>query len=406
MRETATGLDAGLATTTPLSMTPAMPSDNLPIPALESKLKPEHQVDFSKFTPEQMRRIQNIAASVSLDDTGSMMSYAMEPQMKVNEALDSLLEGVTAADAGAVGDLTIELATSIKVINLQKMKREANGQDWFASSFGKLPLLGQYFSAFRHFQLTHKKITAHLDRIVGKANTEFTRVKAGVDKLDHVFDVTLGNINDLELYLAAGHIVLEHGRKEYARRAELARQRRNPVEYAALQDFQGRIDTFETRVVRIHLGVADALLTLPQIRQTQKAGGITMFSIMDTLLFDMPKLKNLILMLAAVKSIRDANASESARQKVLQQMDQIAGDAVSDVYLSSLQSQNGGIARLAQLSEKANTILQTIARGAEIEAQNAITRKKIVDGVGEVKRKFVADLQAQSEKFIRTQAAL
>jgi uncharacterized protein YaaN involved in tellurite resistance len=408
MRETAIGLDntAGLSTTSTLSLTPALSAGSLMVPELQTQLKPEQTVDFSKFNPEQMRRIQQIAASVSMDDTGSMMSFAMEPQRRVNDALDGLLAGVTAADAGVVGDLTIELATSIKAMNLAKMKKEANGQDWFASTFGSLPLVGQYFSAFRHYQLTHKEITKHIEAIEGKAEKEFTKVKAGVNKLDAVFDVTLNNIKELELYVAAGHIVLEHARKDYAQRAAIANEKKDPVLSSALRDYQGRIATFETRLVRMHLGVTESLLSLPQIRQTQQAGSIAMFSIMDTLLFDMPKLKRVILMLSALKSIRDANAAESRRQSVLQEMDKIAGETVSEVYLTALQSQGGGMARLAALSQTADTILQTLSRGSEIETENARVRKQIIDGVGEVKRKFVADLQTQSERFLQNQVAL
>jgi hypothetical protein len=156
----------------------------------------------------------------------------------------------------------------------------------------------------------------------------------------------------------------------------------------------------------MHLGVTESLLSLPQIRQTQQAGSIAMFSIMDTLLFDMPKLKRVILMLSALKSIRDANAAESRRQSVLQEMDKIAGETVSEVYLTALQSQGGGMARLAALSQTADTILQTLSRGSEIETENARVRKQIIDGVGEVKRKFVADLQTQSERFLQNQVAL
>ena len=408
MRETATGVEntTGLSMTPTLNLNPATSAGSLIVPELQTQLKPEQRVDFSKYTPDQMRRIQQIAASVSLDDTGSMMSYAMEPQRRVNDELDGLLAGVTAADAGVVGDLTIELATSIKAMNLAKMKKEANGEDWFASSFGKLPLVGRYFSAFRHYQLTHKEITKHIEAIETKAEKEFTRVKAGVNKLDSVFDTTLRNIKELELYVAAGHIALEHARKDYAARAAIANEKRDPVLSAALQDYQGRIATFETRLVRMHIGVTESLLSLPQIRQTQRAGSISMSSIMDTLLFDMPKLKRLILMLSALKSIRDANAAESRRQAVLQEMDKIAGDTVSETYLTALQSQGGGLARLAALSQTADTILQTLARGAEIETENSRVRQQIIQGVGEVKRKFVSDLQAQSDKFLQTQAAL
>src|SRR5260370_40080178 len=98
MRETATSLDntAGLSTTSTLSLTPAVSAGSLMIPELQTQLKPEQAVDFSKFNAEQVRRIQQIAASVSMDDTGSMMSFAMEPQRRVKDALDGRLAGVTA----------------------------------------------------------------------------------------------------------------------------------------------------------------------------------------------------------------------------------------------------------------------------------------------------------------------
>jgi uncharacterized protein YaaN involved in tellurite resistance len=408
MRETEVGLQTptGLSNTPTLDLNPPASVGSLMVPELQTQLKPEQRVDFSKFSPDQMRRIQQIAQSVSLDDTGSMMSFAMEPQRHVNDALDELVAGYTAADAGVVGEITIELATAIKRTNLTKMKREANGEDWVASSFGKLPVVGQYFSAFRHYQLTHKKISGLIEKVEDKANKEFTKVKAGVNKLDSVFDVTLANIQDLELYVAAGHIVLEHARKEFAARAVIANEKRDPILASALRDYQTRISTFETRLVRMHLGVTDSLLSLPQIRQAQQAGNNTMFTIMDTMLFDMPKLKRAIIMLGALKSIRDASANDAKRQAAMREVDQVAGDTVSEVYLASLKQQGEGINRLADLTHKAETILQTLAQGAELETQNAVIRKQVIEGVSQIKHKFVSDLQAQSDKFVQNQARL
>jgi uncharacterized protein YaaN involved in tellurite resistance len=374
--------------------------DLLPVPIAEPAVPPANRIDFAKFTEAQQRQIRDIAASVSLRDTTSIMSFALEPQQRVQQALDELLKGISTHETGIAGELLIELATNVKALNLRKMQREVAGEDWVAGSLGKLPFFGQWFSAFRHFQLTHKQVLGYLETIEDKSSKEATRVRAAIQKLDRLFDVTLANIRELELYQAGGQLALESAHKEFAELATVASQKREQILNAELRDFQSQLSLFETRLERMNLGVADSLLSLPEIRLTQEAASIELGNMMDAVHFDLPKLKRRLIRFAAVNTIRDGQKSSDARRAVLRQIDEAGQEELAEAYARAKDSQGRGLEELAALTTQADGILRMIEQGAQKDIENRAIRQRTADGIVELQDRFLRSLQAQADKFV------
>jgi hypothetical protein len=70
---------------------------------------------------------------------------------------------------------------------------------------------------------------------------------------------------------------------------------RSPVLFSGLRDMAEQINAFETRLVRMNIAVADAMVTIPQIRTAQEAARIEIRNIVDATLFDMARLKGAVL---------------------------------------------------------------------------------------------------------------
>ena len=129
----------------------------VPFPVLTNALPGGTLIPLEKFTDAARKRIEEIAATVSMADSNTIMTFGSGPQRTMNAFLDEMLQGIRTDETGAAGELILALAASIKAINLPKIKEELAAQGGIAGILAKLPLLGTQFSALRRFQETRKQ---------------------------------------------------------------------------------------------------------------------------------------------------------------------------------------------------------------------------------------------------------
>ncbi len=371
------------------------------LPVLAGLLSDDKRVNIEKFSEPDRRRITDIARTASVLDSATVTAFGTEPQQRMNAFLDELLQGLRTDEVGVAGELTIELATSIKTMNLVKMKQEADGQDWVARTFGKIPVIGKYASAIRYFQLSHRKITAHLAEIESKAQREVAKLAATNSKLDRMVEASLTNLKELELHLAAGELALTHAQNDFVQKRESLAHNPDPIEFAKLRDMAEQINAFEARLLRMHIAFTDSLISIPQIRTNQEAGRIEIRNVMDTIIFDLPRLKSAILRVAALKQIVDASKANEARRKLARDIGSIGADALDEAYTKAKASQGSGAEDVAALAATADKLLETIAKGVRLDEENRQKRDLAQRQLGDIKSKLLLGLQANSNQLLK-----
>ena len=374
---------------------------NLPIPVLRYDLKVEQQIDLSKLSQAQMERVNQIAASVSFGDTNSLLSFGSDAQRELSQHLDQLLEGMRTSEAGRAGEVTIALATTIKDLNLQKVKKEASGQDSFAQMFGRLPIVGPWFSALRAMQMNRKKIAEHLATIERKAQAQMTTLNANNDKLDRMVAGSIDHIHHMELYMAAGQMVTKRARVEFEKRRAAVEQSRDLVEIAKLRDFAEQLNAFETRLVRIHFAHSQSMVSVPEIRATQTASMIEMNNVMDSILFDLPNLKRAILNIASLAETKRAAKDTEARHALARELASLGSDELQATYLKAKESQGAFEADFQALSLSADKLLQTIELGRRLDISNADKRQKAISDLSALNHTFTEGLLKSGEHFVQ-----
>jgi uncharacterized protein YaaN involved in tellurite resistance len=374
------------------------------MPVLADALPDSQLIPLDKFDAAQRKRIAEIADTVAMADSNSIMMFGAEPQRRLNAFLDDMLKGVRTDEAGVAGELIVELASAIKGINLPKMKEEIAGQGGLAGVLAKLPVVGAHFSALRHFQQTRKEIHEHLDRIEKKASVEMGRLQAENAAADARARETLANLRELEVHLAAGQVALVKARHDFAvlKSTVETMQPADPVLFSTLRDLAEQINAFETRLVRMNIAIANAMVTIPQIRTTQEAARIEIRNIMDAMLFDMPRLKGAVLQVAALNQINKAAASTEARRRVAREIGQIGADALDQAYTNAKLSQGGAADDVQVLETVAGRLLDTISKGAKISEDNRGRREEAQKRIEALKVKLVEGLRAGAEQIGRS----
>jgi uncharacterized protein YaaN involved in tellurite resistance len=371
--------------------------DKAIIPELVNAMAGDQKIDMTKFSEPQMGRINQIVASVGDLTSSTVTSFGADKQMQMNSYLDDLLKGIRTSDAGEAGAITLDLARHIKSMNLPTMKKEAEGGDWVVNSIGKLPLVGKYFSALRAFQLNHAMVLTYIQEIQDRAQREMGTLAATNTKLDQLVDRTVENLKDLEVFLAAGQSILVRAKVKFRDQQAALAQSTDQVALMRLRDDAEQINAFEARLMRMHIGFTDGLLSVPQIRLTQEAARIEARNIMDTILFDLPRLKSAILRVAALKQISDASKETEARREIAREIGTIGSEMLDAAYTKAKESQGSGAEDIAMLAQTADKLLETIAKGVRLDEENRQKRQAQEQQLGDIKSKLLDGLKQNAQ---------
>lgn len=350
------------------------------------------------FDEARRKRAMEVAAGVSITDSTSLATFGAAPQRKLSGFLDQLLAGTRANEIGVAGDLVVELATSLKRLDLSSMKREAEGAGPFLS---RLPVFGKYFSVLRRFRAMQQGVLTHLTEIERKAELHLGKLKATNAGLDRLVDATEDNLRDIETYIAGGQQAALHMRAEHAALREEVRNSRDPVRMAKLRDMSEQINAFETRLVRMQVAFTRGILAIPQIRTAQQAGRIEIQNTLDTVLFDLPDFKSALVRVAALERIGRASDATAARRKITRELQEIGIDALDSAYTKAKASQDDMANDVTSLAQVSDRMIGIINRGLEMDRANRGKRDEAVRQIGDVRAKLLDSLRDHADRALQ-----
>ena len=355
-------------------------------------------VALDSFDEARRKRAMEVAAGVSVTDSTSLATFGATPQRKLSGFLDQLLAGTRANEIGVAGDLVVELATSLKRLDLPSMKREAEGAGPFLS---RLPVVGKYFSVLRRFRAMQQGVLTHLTEIERKAELHLGKLKATNAGLDRLVDATEDNLRDIETYIAGGQQAALRMRAEHAALREEVRNSRDPVRMAKLRDMSEQINAFETRLVRMQVAFTRGILAIPQIRTAQQAGRIEIQNTLDTVLFDLPDFKSALVRVAALERIGRASDATAARRKITRELQEIGIDALDSAYTKAKASQGDMADDVASLAQVSDRMIGIINRGLEMDRANRGKRDEAVRQIGDVRAKLLDSLRDHADRALQ-----
>ena len=334
----------------------------------------------SDFAGGSWDRVRELAAAVDAGDSNLLLTFGAKPQREVSRVFDTLLRGIQTEDAGVGGDLVIELSRGMDLAKIREMRDELNsGGSTFAYFLNQIPVIGPWLarqmSAFLYFKYRKDEIIKHFDEMERRIATKKEELLAANTSLDMNYEATEQNLLDLKVYIAAGEQAGQRLVEESETRLATAQASQDPVIVNQYRDFRSNVEQFLTRVTRLHGAYANSAQNLPQIRQIQETTKIALADIVDTLLIDLPQMKQAILQLTALKTIKDARAGAEKRRELSRELREITANTANESYLKAKASQGQFEDELALLERMAEKLKETEKLARDIEAQNAKARE-------------------------------
>ena len=132
-----------------------------------------------------------------------------------------------------------------------------------------------------------------------------------------------------------------------------------------------QIAAFEKRLLETKIAfVESGSVTIPRVRAVQEAIKIEAQNISEQILFQLPKFKAGIVLVAALKDVADAQAQRKIMDDNERRLDEVVDGATTDVYRRAKESQGSPLEKVQALEKTIESIKAGIEMGVRLEKES------------------------------------
>lgn len=374
----------------------AIQESDLPVPVLQSTTGP-----FAKIVHLDIpaQTLADIAGEVDFTSTNSVLTFGAGPQQQYKNNLMALLQDMKVGEAGLASDITVELAKGIDLMKLPQLKQEArDGVPWWAA----LPVVGQYASALYAFHQRKQDLINMIQAIEERAKQDMRRIADDNAKLDHMLTAVEKNYDDLGAYILGGEQALRQGVARFEELRTGAVASNDPRRLSQAKLFREQLIALDERITRMKVAYVRAPVTGEKVMTTQQAGRIEIQNIMDSLLFDLPRLIEGINAVAALYNIRQAQDRRDRRKAAARRIDELSGDMMEEAMLSAKRSQGGALEEIEALESQIKRVIDLHTTCQDIDKKNFDLRRQAEQALITAHRNFTAAMEELSVRELQT----
>jgi uncharacterized protein YaaN involved in tellurite resistance len=215
-----------------------------------------------QLTGPDQKRVAELVAKINLNDIQSILSFGVEAQRKVTTQAEAMIEGVRNKDTGPAGEALNQLVTQVRGLGIDDLDQSKDNP--ITKFFRKMA------NPLAKFIQRYEKASTQMDAIVNKLEDHKMQLLRDVTLLDNLYQASLAQFHDLELYILAGEQKLQECNTVLlpALQAKAAVSGDMVVAQEA-RDAAARRDDLERKVQDLKLTRMATLQSLPQIRVVQ-----------------------------------------------------------------------------------------------------------------------------------------
>lgn len=349
--------------------------------------KPGEVVDISKLSPEERKKVDEIAAKVDLTDSSAVIQYGVGAQTRIAEFSDSVLETVRNKDAGYVGQVMGELMLKVKEIDVDSLSGEKKG-------LAAIPFIGGLIDAGKKFAARYEKLSVSIEKIVDELEKSRLGLLKDVTMLDTMYQKNLEYMQELEFFIAAGQIKIKELREKTIPELQAKAQASgDPLDAQKANDIAQMVERFDKKVHDLALSRMIAIQAAPQLRLIQNNDQLLVEKIQSSILNTIPLWKNQIVI--AISLFR--------QQKALEMQKEISR-TTNDLLLKNSEMLKQNTLETAKENEKGIVELETLKK-VNADLISTIEETLKIQEEGRAKRRAAETELVQIEKDLKDRLA-
>jgi uncharacterized protein YaaN involved in tellurite resistance len=249
-------------------------------------------------------RVTELASRIDLNDPVSITRFGQEAQGRAASAADAMLGAARSDSVGEAGDSLSKLLATLRGFDVTKLDSKPG---LIARLFSRA---GTETAAILQ---RYESVRGQVEAIGDKLDTHRTRLMEDVERLERLYEATLGWFHSLADHVAAGEAVLARTDAEAIPAAERAAE--DPTDALApqrLRDLRAAREDLDRRVHDLRLTRQVAMQALPSIRLIQENDKALAGRIYSVLANTVPLWRTQLAQALALQRMREAGQAVRA----------------------------------------------------------------------------------------------
>ncbi|HEX7638436.1 MAG TPA: toxic anion resistance protein [Burkholderiaceae bacterium] len=370
---------------------------------LKPQPRPERLVEVANLNPDDLAAATRSAAAIDFRKTATLLAHGDGVLAGIAQASRQLLTGVRLGEAGEVGRIAAAVIDGVKILRIQDLQAEANGEHPPARKglIGRLlGVAADAHSAFKGFVENRKRFLDLMDAEQAKARATKADLGVTIELLDQQATSIRQSLHALKVEIAAGQIAIDRGEDELEALRLHAVQTGDAADAADVLEFRGAIANFRGKVAEMREALVGSAMLIPIIGQNRQAAETRMMKISNGLLVVIPRLMAVASQAVVQVGIRNA-ADEAARlDEANRQITLLAAKGAHEAATSAARSLGGDARNVEVLAQVADEAIRTMNEVIDIEREVSAADREREQRLLEVRDRLVKGMQGVSLRAI------
>ena len=318
--------------------------------------------DKDKFTPEELAKIDEFAATIDLTNSNQILQYGASAQNNATQFCEAALQGMRTKELGEMQSLLTNM--TVQVRGFEEEKKGLFGL--FKKSQNKVETMKAKYAT----------IDANLDKVEESLQGHNFELLKDIATLDKLYDQNKAYFKELSMYIAAGKKRLEEVRStDLVALQQKAQETKDPEDAQAANDLAAMCNRFEKKIYDLELTRMVTLQSAPQIRTVQDANIRTSEALQSTIANTIPLWKReMVMAISSAHSLEAAKAQQMVADATNEMLEKNA-EQLQEAAVTAAKEYERGIIDMETIRHNNDVLVKTIEEILAIQEEGQQKRR-------------------------------
>ena len=343
---------------------------------------------LANFKPEDERRINTIAKSIVISDSGAILNYGSDIQSKMNHFADKALAKTRTQDLDEIGDLLDGMMGQLNSIKANDVKGN------FITKFFKKK---QY--DLESMKSKYDSIEQNIQGISTELMNQQNLLLRDITYLDALYEANEEYYKELTYYIEAGNRrIKEIKENELPPLIAKAQESGNSIDAQEVSTLENQINRFEKKVYDLELTRQVSIQMMPQVRMIQASNSIMAEKIQTTIVNTIPLWKTQFTLALGMEHTEKALKTQKAVTDMTNQLLKENAKKLKQNTIDTAKATERGIIDIETIEETSRMLVDTIEEVNRIRIEGKQKREEATKQMRQLESSLVKNLSIEGEK--------
>lgn len=339
---------------------------NLAVEAVNSEFKPTTTLNEDE--------VVSAMAEIDLTKTNTITMFGASAADQATAVSQQMLDGVRNKDTGPAGDIMKQMVLKFQSLDPESLKEGNFITKWLKSQASKVA----------DFKADLDKVNDQIAGMVQNLDEHQITMMTDVAKLDRLFDATVVQFHELEVYIVAGQRRLDQLNDDELPAMQALVEAEKPgadgtpasLMPQKFADLQNRRDQLERKIYDLKLVRQVSLMALPQIRQTQDTDNALIAKIETIKSTTIPVWYQQMALALTVQNTQNAADATNDVTDATEMMMKKQSEAYKVAQIEARKSVERSVVSIETLETVNNNMIETLDETVRITEEGKMARAK------------------------------